>query len=596
MGENKINLDLMNTKSWEEIVHQVAMAVEKAKPGQWIIGRGWHQEKWSSTPTPNVEGFPTHQSLDKVSPNNPVILTHASGHASFANAKALELSNVTKDTANPSGGEILKDKAGNPTGLLRETASRLIRRGAGEPTPTQAEAETRAMKVLELADQEVTSKGITSFQDAGSSFEVVNNMKRMIDAGRMNVRLWVMVREYDPKQLAANRVIGYGGNQLTVRAIKITGDGALGSRGAWLLEPYADKADSVGLATTPVATMRQHAQTALEAGYQVCIHAIGDRANRETLNIYEDTFKKNAKNGQDLRWRVEHAQHINAADIPRFGQLGVIAAMQGVHCTSDAPWVEPRLGAKRAEEGAYVWQKLMKSGAVVTNGTDAPVEDVDPIASYYATVTRKAKDGKVFYGDQKMSRMEALKSYTLSNAFAAFEEDIKGSLRAGKLADITVLTKDITTVPDDEILTAKVAYTIIGGKVAYRAPDDIVVDDSFRRHGAAAAAFGLLAVLWTYPLVTDLSGQLPGLGGDTLQFLWNFWWMRTALASGHDVFFTSYMLAPAGASLVLHTFTALPAFVGATILGSLPVVAALNVTVLIGLFLNGFCAYLLCWR
>jgi hypothetical protein len=468
VGENKINLDLMNTKSWEEIVHQVAMAVEKAKPGEWIIGRGWHQEKWSSVPTPNVEGFPTHLSLDKVSPNNPVILTHASGHASFANAKALELSNITSTTANPSGGEILKDKAGNPTGLLRETASRLVRRGAGEPTPTQAEADTRAMKVLELADQEAISKGITSFQDAGSSFEVVNNMKRMIDAGRMNVRLWVMVREYDPKQLAANRVIGYGNNRLTVRAIKMTGDGALGSRGAWLLEPYSDKADSVGLPTTPVATMRQNAQVALEAGYQVCIHAIGDRANRETLNIYEDTFKKNGKNGPDLRWRVEHAQHINAADIPRFGQLGVIAAMQGVHCTSDAPWVEPRLGAKRAEEGAYVWQKLMKSGAVVTNGTDAPVEDVDPIASYYATVTRKAKDGKVFYGDQKMSRMEALKSYTLSNAFAAFEEDIKGSLKAGKLADITVLTKDITTVPDEEILTAKVAYTIIGGKIAYK--------------------------------------------------------------------------------------------------------------------------------
>ena len=477
VGENKINLDLMNTKSWEEIVHQVALAVEKAKPGQWIIGRGWHQEKWSSTPQPNVEGFPLHASLDKVSPNNPVILTHASGHASFANAKAMELSGVNKDTPNPNGGEILKDKSGNPTGLMRETASRLIRRGAGEPTPTEAEAATRAMKVLELADQEVISKGITSFQDAGSSFEVVSNIKRMIDAGRMNVRLWVMVREYDPKQLAANRVIGYGNNKLTVRAIKITGDGALGSRGAWLLEPYSDLPEGsvpagtsrVGLPTTSVELMRQRSQIALETGYQMCIHAIGDRANREVLNIYEDTFKKNAKNGKDLRWRVEHAQHINAADIPRFGQLGVIAAMQGVHCTSDAPWVEPRLGAKRAAEGAYVWQKLMQSGAVVTNGTDAPVEDVDPIASYYATVTRKAKDGKVFYGDQKMSRLDALKSYTLANAFAAFEEDLKGSLSLGKLADITVLTKDITTVPDDEILTTKVSYTIIGGKVAYKA-------------------------------------------------------------------------------------------------------------------------------
>ena len=477
VGENKINLDLMNTKSWEEIVHQVALAVEKAKPGQWIIGRGWHQEKWSSTPQPNVEGFPLHASLDKVSPNNPVILTHASGHASFANAKAMELSGVNKDTPNPNGGEILKDKQGNPTGLMRETASRLIRRGAGEPTPTEAEAAARAMKVLELADQEVISKGITSFQDAGSSFEVVGNIKRMIDAGRMNVRLWVMVREYDPKQLAANRVIGYGNNKLTVRAIKITGDGALGSRGAWLLEPYSDLPEGsvpagtsrVGLPTTSVELMRQRSQIALETGYQMCIHAIGDRANREVLNIYEDTFKKNAKNGKELRWRVEHAQHINAADIPRFGQLGVIAAMQGVHCTSDAPWVEPRLGARRAEEGAYVWQKLMKTGAIVTNGTDAPVEDVDPIASYYATVTRKAKDGKVFYANEKMSRIEALRSYTLANAFAAFEEDLKGSLSLGKLADITVLTKDITTVPDDEILTAKVGYTIIGGKVAYRA-------------------------------------------------------------------------------------------------------------------------------
>ena len=468
VGENKLNLDLMNTKSWEEIVHQVALAAEKAKPGEWIVGRGWHQEKWTSVPQPNVEGFPLKESLDRVSPNNPVILTHASGHAAFVNSKALEVSGVTKATPNPEGGEILKDKAGNPTGLMRETASRLIRRGAGQPTPTPEETEARNRRILELADQESISKGITSFQDAGSGFDVTNRIKQMIDAGKMRVRLWVMIRGGNAASLKANRVVGYGNNQLTIRAIKITADGALGSRGAWLLEPYSDKADSVGLATTPVAEMRAQAQVALEAGYQVCIHAIGDRANREVLNVYEDSFKKNGKDGKDLRWRVEHAQHLSAADIPRFGQLGVIASMQGIHCTSDAPWVEPRLGAKRAEEGAYVWQKLMKSGAVVTNGTDAPVEDVDPIASYYATVTRKANDGKVFYGDQKMSRIEALRSYTINNAFAAFEEDIKGTLSLGKLADITVLTKDITAVPDDEIRTAKVAYTIIGGKIVYK--------------------------------------------------------------------------------------------------------------------------------
>jgi predicted amidohydrolase YtcJ len=476
IGEGKMNLELMGTKSWNEIVQMVAQAVEKAKPGQWIIGRGWHQEKWSSTPEPNVEGFPTHASLDKVSPKNPVLLTHASGHASFANQKALELSGISAQTANPDGGEILKDKSGNPTGLLRETASRLIKHGAGEPTPTPEEAEARGRRALQLADQEVISKGITSFQDAGSSFELINRVKRMIDDGRMNVRLWMMVREYDPEALAANRVIGYGNNMLTVRANKITADGALGSRGAWLLEPYSDLPEGsvpvttsrVGLPSVSMDLVRKRAQIALEQGYQMCIHAIGDRANREVLNIYEETFRRNNRNGRPLRWRIEHAQHINALDIPRFGELGVIASMQGVHCTSDAPWVTPRLGARRAEEGAYVWQKLMNTGAIVTNGTDAPVEDVDPIASYYATVTRKTADGKVFYGDQRLSRIEALRSYTVANAYAAFEEDVKGTLSRGKLADVTVLTKDITTIADDQIMTAKVAYTIIGGRVVYR--------------------------------------------------------------------------------------------------------------------------------
>lgn len=467
IGNAKLGLELMNTSSWEQIVAMVAQAVETARPGQWIVGRGWHQEKWTATPQGAVEGFPVHDALSKVSPNNPVVLTHASGHASFANAKAMELSGITKDTRNPNGGEILKDRNGNPTGLLRETASGLVRRGAGEPAPTADEVEARERRVLALADQEVTSKGITSFQDAGSGFDTVNRIKRAIDEGWMHVRLWVMIRGANAQALAAGRVIGYGGNRLTVRAIKITADGALGSRGAWLLEPYADKPDSTGLATTPVDAMTRQAQVALENGYQVCIHAIGDRANREVLNIFEQTFAKNNRNGKDLRWRVEHAQHISAADIPRFGQLGVIASMQGVHCTSDAPWVEPRLGAARAAEGAYVWQKLMRSGAVVTNGTDAPVEDVDPIASFHATVTRRAPNGQVFYGDQKMTRVEALRSYTISNAFAAFEEDIKGTLSLGKLADITVLTKNIMTVPDDEIRTAKVAHTIIGGRIVF---------------------------------------------------------------------------------------------------------------------------------
>jgi predicted amidohydrolase YtcJ len=470
VGQAQLNLNLMKTTSWDQIVAMVGEAAKKAKPGQWIYGRGWHQEKWTTKPQPNVEGFPTHDALSKVSPNNPVLLTHASGHASFANAKAMELSGITKDTPNPAGGDILKDAQGNPIGAFRETASRLIRTGTGEPKPTEAEAAARARRILELASQESVSKGVTSFQDAGSSFADVDLMKQMIDEGKINVRLWVMIR-MNNQALAANlakyRMVDYGNGFLTVRGIKKSIDGALGPRGAWLLEPYADKPGDTGHNTTTVEEIREASKLAIQHGYQMCVHAIGDRANRETLNIFEEFYNANPDK-KDLRWRVEHAQHLHPADIPRFGKLGVIASMQGVHCTSDAPYVIARLGRQRAEEGAYVWQKLMKSGATVSNGTDAPVEDVDPIASFYSTVSRKLTDGSVFFPDQRMSRMEALKSYTIKGAYAAFEEGSRGSLKAGKYADMVVLSKDIMTVPEDQIPTAEVMYTIVGGKVRYK--------------------------------------------------------------------------------------------------------------------------------
>ena len=261
-------------------------------------------------------------------------------------------------------------------------------------------------------------------------------------------------------------MVGYGGNRLTVRTIKRSIDGALGSHGAWLLAPYADLPSSSGLNTTTVASVEETARLAMLHDYQLAVHAIGDRGNRETLDIYERVFAANPdKTG--LRWRIEHAQHLHPDDIPRFGQMGVIASMEAIHATSDAPWVVSRLGERRAREGAYVWQSLLQSGAVVTNGTDAPVEDVDPIASFYASVARRDNNGNAFYPDQRMSRMEALRSYTLSGAHAAFEEDIKGSLTPGKLADITVLSKDIMTIPEEEIPSTEVVYTIVGGKVMY---------------------------------------------------------------------------------------------------------------------------------
>jgi predicted amidohydrolase YtcJ len=471
IGQAKLGLELMPTTSWDEIVAMVGEAAKKARPGAWIVGRGWHQEKWTRRPEPNVEGFPTHASLDRVSPDNPVVLTHASGHATFANAKAMALAGVTKATPNPPGGEILKDASGDPTGLFRETASGLLGRAerTARETMTPAELDAEARRVIQLAVDECLRKGITSFHDAGVSFRTVDLYKQVAQEGKLGVRLYVMVREGNAS-LAANlakyRTVGFAGNHVTLRTIKVSIDGALGPRGAWLLEPYADLPTSTGLNTTPVESARETARLALQHNYQLAIHAIGDRANRELLNLYEAAFK-GVPDAKALRWRDEHAQHVHPADIPRFAALGVVPAMQGVHCTSDAPYVLARLGPARAEEGAYVWQKLMKTGAVISNGTDAPVEDVDPIESYYATVTRRLKDGSIFFGNQKMSRVEALKSYTINGAYAAFEEGLKGSLTPGKLADVTVLSKDILTVPDEEIRSARVLYTIVGGKVLY---------------------------------------------------------------------------------------------------------------------------------
>ena len=471
VGQSRMVIDLMDVTSFDEIVAKVGEAAKTAAPGEWIQGRGWHQEKWSTVPTPNVEGFPYHDALSKVSPNNPVMLEHASGHAAYANARAMELAGVTARTPNPPGGEILKDKAGRPIGVFRETAAGLIDKALADwqaaKTPEQRAAD--AKRTIDLAIEEAFSKGVTSFQDAGASFETVDLYKKAAGAGQLGIRLWVMVRDSNERlreRLAREKVVGMADNHLTVAAIKVTADGALGSRGAWLLAPYTDSPGSTGLNTTPMTSIEETAAIAADTGTQLAIHAIGDRANREVLNVYEKTFTANPDK-KDLRWRIEHAQHIDAADIPRFGRLGVIASMQGIHCTSDAPYVMARLGAARAEEGAYVWQKLMKSGAIVTNGTDTPVERIDPIANYYATVTRKTKDGSTFYGDQKMSREEALKSYTWNAAYAAKEETLKGSLAVGKLADITVLSKDILTVPDDELPATVVTRTIVGGKTVY---------------------------------------------------------------------------------------------------------------------------------
>ena len=472
LGNARMILDLTTADTWGDIVSLVGEAASSAEPGAWISGRGWHQEKWSEPPDPMVEGQPVHDGLSAVSPANPVILTHASGHASFVNAKALELAGIDADTPNPPGGEIVHDATGRPTGVLRETAQGLARRAFGEEEANRSEAEqeARSREQVRLANEDLLRKGVTSFQDAGSGFETVDLLRTLADEGALPVRLYVMLRGGVftlEGRLDEYYMVGYGGDRLTVRSIKQVADGALGSHGAWLLEPYADMPSSTGLPTTPPEEIERLARLAIESGYQVNTHAIGDRANREVLDLYERTFADHPDVG-DLRWRIEHAQHIDPADIPRFAELGVIASMQGVHACSDGPWVGLRLGEARARSGAYVWQDLMRAGAIVTNGTDAPVEDADPLASFHCTVTRLVEGGGTFFEGQAMTREEALRSYTWANAYAAFEEDLKGTLEVGKLADITVLSRDILTIPADEILETVVDYTIIGGRAEYR--------------------------------------------------------------------------------------------------------------------------------
>lgn len=461
LGQTQLELDLTEATSWDEIVSIVESAVAEAEPGQLIVGSGWHQEKWTPRPSPNVDGMPYHDALSAVSPDNPVILSHASGHATFANAHAMELSGIDASTGDPDGGEIVRAPDGSPIGAFRETASGLLRparAGATAPDPG---------RVALLAQEEAFRNGITSFHDAGGPFSNVDLWKGMIDDGSLKIRIYSMIRG-TPEQLAANldayRTIGYG-DRLTVRSIKVSIDGALGSHGAWLLQPYDDLPSSAGLNTTPLDVVRETARLAMEHDYQFNVHAIGDRGNRETLDIFEAAYEEAGPG--DYRWRIEHAQHLHPDDISRFAELGIIASMQGVHATSDAPWVAPKLGEDRSREGAYVWQSLMQSGAMIMNGTDAPVEDVSPIASYYSSVSRMPSTGEVFFPDQRMSRMEALRSYTINAAYGAFEEAVKGSLEVGKFADVTVLSQDILTVDEEQIPGTEIVHTIVGGEVVY---------------------------------------------------------------------------------------------------------------------------------
>ncbi len=474
LGEARLTLDLMETTSWEQVVAMVEEAAAEAAPGEWITGRGWHQERWDPAPENTFDGVPTHHAMSAVSPDNPVLLTHASGHGSFANAAALDESGITADTPDPSGGVIVRDAEGEPTGFLRQAAQNLARSAHSrfQEGMTPEEREERALRQVELAGEEALLHGITSFHDAGSNFATIERFRRLADEGALPVRLYVAVSGESLSSmregLAEHRVVNHGGHFLTVRAVKGRADGALGTHGAWLLEPYADMPDTEGLPQTDPEDLQAQAQVAFDNDYQFNTHAIGDRGNRETLNIYETVLSANGRVVPDHRWRIEHAQHLDPDDIPRFAELGVIASMQAIHGTSDAPWIEPRLGEERARTGAYVWRSLIDSGATICNGTDVPVEPISPIASYYSSVSRMTRDGERFFPEQAMSRAEALESYTINCAFAGFHEDDLGTLTPGKLADLVVLDRDILTVEEADIPNTQVDLTIVDGEVRFR--------------------------------------------------------------------------------------------------------------------------------
>jgi len=474
LGRARQILDLTGVSNWDEVVTMVAGAVDKAQAGEWIFGRGWHQDKWDRVPADAVDGVPRNDTLNAVSPNNPVSLRHASGHAGVFNDAALAAGGIDDETADPPGGTIVRTPDGRATGLMRETAQRLLNEAIGiyEGRLTPEEMEQIDRERVMLAGDEALAHGITSFHDAGSSFETIDFFRKLEEEGNLPVRLYVMVRresdELMDQALPQYKMLPEGNDYLTVRSIKRQIDGALGSHGAWLLEPYEDLPDTAGLVLESVEDIERTAELAVKHGFQLNTHAIGDRGVREVLDLYERVWERLDIDGKPLRWRIEHAQHIDPLDVPRFGDLGIIAAVQAIHGTSDGPWIPSRLGEARAKSTSQPWRDLFNTGAIVGNGTDVPVEPIDPISSYYASVSRMMINGEKFYPEHAMTREEALQTYTLNNAIAAFEEDIKGTLTPGKYADIVVLSQDLLTVEEAKIPETTVDITILGGEIKYR--------------------------------------------------------------------------------------------------------------------------------
>jgi len=482
LGIARMTVDLAGAASEQEAAQRVKARVAKVQKDQWIRGRGWDQNLWKS------RKFPSHRMLDGVTPQNPVFLTRVDGHACWVNAEALKMAGIAKEMKDPPGGKIARDASGNATGVFIDAAMDLVARHL----PPLSDAESR--EALELAVKECLSYGITSVQDMGVEMREIDLYKKAIDERKLPIRIYAAVGgvgETWDAFLKSGPLLGYGDNRLTVRALKLYIDGALGSRGAALIEPYSDDPGNRGLTMSSDEELTKAVEDALTHGFQVCTHAIGDRGNNIILNVYEAALKRHPV--PDHRLRVEHAQVLERGDIPRFKQLGVLPSMQPTHCTSDMYWAEARLGPRRVR-GAYAWRSLLQTGVIIPGGSDFPVEDPNPLLGIYAAVTRKDRQGRPlsaeqvkaqfqlspdgladstsfndgWYGNEKMTREEAVKSFTRWAAFAEFAEGVKGSLEKGRLADFVVFSADVMKVPAKDLPGISVEMTVVGGETVYR--------------------------------------------------------------------------------------------------------------------------------
>jgi hypothetical protein len=467
IGFRELSFDLEGTKGIADLQAKLKAQVAQAKPGQWIVGRGWIETHWS----PAV--FPTARDLDEVAPNHPVALERADGHATVVNSLALKLARIDRSTPNPPGGEILRHAdSGEATGMLIDTAASLVERLI--PPPTQADVE----KALIVAAQREVALGWTAVQIAGHGYDEAELVRRLVAEGKIKLRIYDAVSAPGPdaeRLFADGPVVGESDGRYTRRGVKLYMDGALGSRGAALLAPYADYPQSSGLLMKKEEELRPLLTDALRRGIQVQTHAIGDRGNRMVLDLYEQVFKQVMaadRRVPEPRWRIEHAQIIDPTDIPRFARLGVIASMQPSHAIGDLFFAPQRLGPGRLA-GAYAWQSLLRSGAIIAAGSDAPVERGEPMIEFYAAVARRSLDGfanEDWHLEQRMTREQALRALTLDAAYAAFEEQERGSIEVGKRADLTVLSADIMRISEPDILKTRCLMTIVGGEVVYAAP------------------------------------------------------------------------------------------------------------------------------